>query len=207
MRRLTVISLALLAFWPLGCSTPPSRTPVRVTYTFENMRRFVDAGGAPISYRDEWALVEELKDALGRAEAEDRVRLIAIAGANGSLGDLSQVELLGAGILLAAVISAFAGWAMMHSLRRVDAERRSRLDAWAAFLVGLALFIFLITLVPALILLALMPDENQSLNSQIEVHNETATAGNDVPLLDVDAFMSEWAGRRRRPGQRGSNNE
>jgi len=93
--------------------------------------------------------------------------LIAIAGANGSLGDLSQVELLGAGILLAAVISAFAGWAMMHSLRRVDAERRSRLDAWAAFLVGLALFIFLITLVPALILLALMPDENQSLSSEL----------------------------------------
>jgi len=95
------------------------------------------------------------------------VALIAIAGANGSLGDLSQVELLGSGILLAAVISGFAGWGMARSLRRADAQRRSQLDAWVAFFVGLALFIFLITLVPALILLALMPDEGQSLSSQI----------------------------------------
>jgi hypothetical protein len=95
------------------------------------------------------------------------VALIAIAGANGSLGDLSQVELLGAGILLAAVISGFAGYGMMRSLRRAEAQHRSQLDAWAAFFVGLALFIFLITLVPALILLALIPDEGQSLSSQI----------------------------------------
>ena len=38
----------------------------------------------------------------------------------------------------------------------------------------------------------------ESLNSQIEVHNKSAAAGNDVPLLDVDALMSEWAARRRR---------
>ena len=93
--------------------------------------------------------------------------LIAIAGANGSLGDLSQVELLGAAIFLAAVISGLAGWGMTRSLRRADTERRSHLDAWAAFFVGLALFVFLITLVPALILLALFPDEGQSLSSQI----------------------------------------
>ena len=93
--------------------------------------------------------------------------LIAIAGANGSLGDLSQIELLGAGILLTVAISGFAGWGMTRSLRRADAQRRSHLDAWAAFFVGLALFIFLITLVPGLILLSLMPDEGQALSSQI----------------------------------------
>jgi hypothetical protein len=93
--------------------------------------------------------------------------LIAIAGANGSLGDLSQVELIGPSIVLAILIAGFAGWSMERSLRRADTEHRSPVDAWAAFFVGLALFVFLITLVPALILLALFPDEGQSLDASI----------------------------------------
>jgi len=62
MHRLaTLLLLCLLG----ACAAPPARDgSVRVTYTFENMRRFVDPSGEPISRRDEWALVEDLIESL-----------------------------------------------------------------------------------------------------------------------------------------------
>lgn len=85
------------------------------------------------------------------------------AAASGSLGDLSETELLIGGPVLAAVVAIVAGWLMGRALGRTALEGRSPLDAWSAFLVGLAVFIGLITLIPAIILLGLWPDENQSL--------------------------------------------
>jgi len=95
------------------------------------------------------------------------VLLIGFAGASGSFGDLAEVDVLLGGFGLAAVIGVFAGWLMGHALDRVDAAGRSRLDAWAAFFIGLALFIFLITLIPAVIVLGLFPDENQPISNRI----------------------------------------
>ncbi len=59
MRRIAACAMLMLV---MGCATPPSPRDgsVRASYTFENMRRFVDAEGDPISQRDEWALVEDL---------------------------------------------------------------------------------------------------------------------------------------------------
>ena len=37
----------------------------------------------------------------------------------------------------------------------------------------------------------------ESLNTQIAAHEGSVAAGNELPLLDVDALMSEWARRRR----------
>jgi hypothetical protein len=60
MPRLAIATILLaLAALP-ACTTLPTQTPVRVKLTFENMRRFVDEKGEPISSRDEWALVEDL---------------------------------------------------------------------------------------------------------------------------------------------------
>ena len=37
----------------------------------------------------------------------------------------------------------------------------------------------------------------ESLNAQIAAHNGAVEVGNDVPLLDVDSLIREWAQRRR----------
>jgi hypothetical protein len=66
MPRLAIATCLLAAIAIHGCATPEVKTPVRVKYTFENMRRFVDEKGEPISARDEWALVEELIEDLRR---------------------------------------------------------------------------------------------------------------------------------------------
>lgn len=95
------------------------------------------------------------------------VLLIGFASASGSFGDLAEVDVLLGGFGLAAVIGVVAGWLMGHALDRVDAAGRSGLDAWAAFFIGLALFIFLITLIPAVIVLGLFPDENQPISNRI----------------------------------------
>jgi hypothetical protein len=36
----------------------------------------------------------------------------------------------------------------------------------------------------------------ESLNTKIKEHNERAPTGNDLPLLDVDRLLQEWAQRR-----------
>ena len=36
----------------------------------------------------------------------------------------------------------------------------------------------------------------ESLNTRIKEHNECARDGNDLPLLDVDGLLEEWARRR-----------
>jgi hypothetical protein len=60
MPRLVLATCLLAVLAIQGCATPEIRTPVRVQFKFENMRRFVDEKGEPISARDEWALVEDL---------------------------------------------------------------------------------------------------------------------------------------------------
>lgn len=37
----------------------------------------------------------------------------------------------------------------------------------------------------------------ESLNTEIALHNEGSTGGNDLELLDVDSLMTGWAQRRR----------
>ena len=59
MHRFAACVLILLVVGACAKQRPRDGS-VRVTYTFENMRRFVDADGEPISQRDEWALVEDL---------------------------------------------------------------------------------------------------------------------------------------------------
>ena len=38
----------------------------------------------------------------------------------------------------------------------------------------------------------------ESLNAEINEHNARAPEGNDLPLLEVDRLLREWAQRRRR---------
>lgn len=59
MHRFAACLLILLVIGACAKQRPRDGS-VRVTYTFENMRRFVDQDGQPVSRRDEWALVEDL---------------------------------------------------------------------------------------------------------------------------------------------------
>ena len=63
MRHLALLIMLLAAQATLvACKAPPPpvRRSVHLTLTFENMRRYVEADGEPMSLRDEWGLVEEL---------------------------------------------------------------------------------------------------------------------------------------------------
>lgn len=125
------------------------------------------------------------------------VLLIGFATASGSFGDLSEVELLFGGLLLAVVVGIVAGWLMIRALDRTAAERRSPLDAWAAFFVGLALFIFLITLIPAIILLGLFPDENQSIDTRVGWIYVVWIGGYAVAALAGALIGRQFLGRGR----------
>ncbi len=89
------------------------------------------------------------------------------AGSNGSLGDLSEIELLGVGLLIALGASLAAGLLMG---RAVDVAARDPgvgpLDPWAALFVGVIVLAIAVALIPAVALLVLLPDENTPLGSR-----------------------------------------
>jgi hypothetical protein len=90
------------------------------------------------------------------------------AGSNGSLGDLSEIEMLGVGLVIAVAASLAAGLLMG---RAVDIAARDpavgRLDPWAALFVGVIVLAVAVALIPAVGLLVLLPDENTPLGSRV----------------------------------------
>lgn len=93
---------------------------------------------------------------------------IWLAGSNGSLGDLGEIELLGVGLAIAVAAAAAAGMLMGRALDLVAAAPAAgRLDAWAAFFVAVAVLGSTVTLLPAITLVLLLPDENSPLGSRV----------------------------------------
>lgn len=96
------------------------------------------------------------------------VLLVAWAGASGSVGDLSQVEILPVGVALAVVLAVVAGIATSRAFVRVDADpTRGTLDGWAAFVLGLGAYILILTLVPMVITKMMLPGETESLDDRL----------------------------------------
>lgn len=89
------------------------------------------------------------------------------AGSSGSLGDLSEIEMLGAGLSVSAASGVLAGVLMGKAL---DIAARDptvgRLDPWAALIVGVTVLSVSVTLVPVVGLLSLLPDEDTALRSR-----------------------------------------
>ena len=90
------------------------------------------------------------------------------AGDNGSLGDLSELELLTTGLLVAVAASVLAGWLMGRALDIADANPHAgRLDPWAALFVATAVLATVVTLVPATTLVLLLPDEDSPIGARM----------------------------------------
>jgi hypothetical protein len=90
------------------------------------------------------------------------------AGSNGSLGDLSEIELLGVGLVIALGAGAIAMNLVGRALDLAACDPRvgSR-DPWAALFVATIILSITATLVPAIGLLVLLPDENTPLGSRV----------------------------------------
>lgn len=93
--------------------------------------------------------------------------LIWRAGASGSVGDLSEVRLLGVGVAYSVGLAAFSGWLMTVALRRAErSPRLGRLDPWGAYAVGIGVYNLALTAVPAIMYALLLTDENASLRDR-----------------------------------------
>jgi hypothetical protein len=95
------------------------------------------------------------------------VLLIWWAGASGSVGDLSEVRLLGVGLSLSVALGVLAAWLVHGALGR--AARSSRLvpaDVWGAYALALGVYTLALTVASGLMYMLLLTDENESLRSR-----------------------------------------
>jgi hypothetical protein len=113
------------------------------------------------------------------------------AGDNGSLGDLSELELLVVGLLVALASSVLAGALMGRALDIADATPQAgRLDPWAALFVATGVLGTVVALVPATTLVLLLPEEDTALGARAHWVALVWVAG-----AAGSAVVSIWAGR------------
>ena len=123
------------------------------------------------------------------------------AGDNGSLGDLSELELLVTGLVVAAAASVLTAALMARALDIAEGDPSvGRLDPWAALFVAMGVLGTVITLVPATTLVLLLPEEDRPIGARVHWVALVWVAGGAGAAL-----VSIWAGRavlvrgRRRP--------
>jgi len=89
--------------------------------------------------------------------------LIWRAGASGSLGDLSELQFLGAGLAYSFGIAVIAGRMMSAALWRVDGSVQiGRLDPWGAYATGIGMYNLALSAGMGIMLLLLLNGEGQS---------------------------------------------
>jgi hypothetical protein len=114
------------------------------------------------------------------------------AGSSGSLGDLSEIEVLGVGLVIAFAASVAAGILMGRAFDIAAQDPDvGRLDPWAALFVGLMLLSVAVTLVPATGLVVLLPDENTPLGARAHWLGLIWVGGSALA-----ASVSVWGARR-----------
>jgi hypothetical protein len=113
------------------------------------------------------------------------------AGTNGSIGDLSELELLTTGLLVAACSAVVAAVLMGQALDIAETDPDvGRLDPWAALFVGTAVLGSVVALVPATTLLLLLPDEGKTIGAKVHWVAAVWVVG-----AMLSAALSIWAGR------------
>lgn len=89
--------------------------------------------------------------------------LIWRAGASGSLGDLSELQFLGAGLVYSFGLAVIVGRMMSGALQQVDGSVQiGRLDPWGAYATGIGVYNLALTAGMGIMLLLLLNGEGQS---------------------------------------------
>ena len=89
--------------------------------------------------------------------------LIWRAGASGSLGDLSELQFLGAGLVYSVGLAVMAGRMMSAALRRVGGSVQiGRLDPWGAYATGIGVYNLALSAGMGIMLVLLLNGEGQS---------------------------------------------
>ena len=95
------------------------------------------------------------------------VLLIWRAGSSGSVGDLSEVSLLGVGLVVSASLGVLAASLVYQALGRAEVSTRLAVgDVWGAYALALGVYTVALTLTSGLMYLLLLTDEHQSLRAR-----------------------------------------
>ncbi len=129
------------------------------------------------------------------------ILLIWRAGASGSVGDLSEVRLLGVGLAVSACLGLLAAWLMHRALTRAAASPRLVAgDVWGAYALTIGVYTLTLTLASGLMYLLLLTDENQSLRSRFWLIATLWVAGRVAAVVVSVGSAAALLGREPRPG-------
>jgi hypothetical protein len=127
--------------------------------------------------------------------------LIWRAGASGSVGDLSEVRLLGVGLATSTCLGLLAAWLMQRALLRAAASPRLVTgDVWGAYALAIGIYILSLTLASGLMYLLLLADENQSLRSRFWLIAAVWVTGRVAAVLVSVGSAAALLGRDAQPG-------
>jgi len=128
------------------------------------------------------------------------VLLIWRAGASGSVGDLSEVRMLGVGLATSTCLALLAAWLMSRALVRTEASPRLvAADVWGAYALAIGVYTLALTLTSGLMYLLLLTDENQSLRSRFWLIVTLWVAGRVTAVLVSVGSASALLGRDPQP--------
>ena len=126
------------------------------------------------------------------------------AGREGSIGDLSELELLSTGVVVALCGAVVAGVLMGRALDIAEHDPRiGRLDPWAAVFVATAVLGSVVAIVPASTLLLLLPDEDARIGPKVHwiagVWVAGAIVASAASIVAARAVLLRSAGRGAAP--------
>lgn len=136
------------------------------------------------------------------------VLLIWRAGASGSVGDLSEVSLLGVGLGVSIALGVLAAWLMHAALgRSARSPRLAPGDVWGVYALAVGVYTLALTLASGLMYALLLTDENQSLRSRFWLIVALWVAGRAAAVLvSVGSAAALLGWGRQRTSRDGTGN-
>lgn len=126
------------------------------------------------------------------------VLLVWRAGASGSVGDLSEVSLLGVGLVISVCLGLLGWWLMERALRRAASSARVATgDVWGAYALALGVYTLALTVASGLMYVLLLTDENESLRSRFWLIAAVWLVGRVAAVLAAVGSARALLGRER----------
>lgn len=126
------------------------------------------------------------------------VLLLWRAGASGSVGDLSEVSLLGVGLVISACLGVLGWWLMDRALRRAESSTRVATgDVWGAYALAVGVYTLALTVASGLMYVLLLTDENESLRSRLWLIAAVWLVGRVAAVLAAVGSARALLGRER----------